>query len=211
MKLNLSLDLAVVISIITVFLFANGNAYLGGYLHVFNIDPLVLNFSIQDKIYIGYLRGFYYLFYFILILLVYIVSRYILLSLDIPGAFNRYLDKKLNNLHPKHKLSIHNSSFYEELDISYKQNSFLGLLVFILLISTLLLIWNSENSAKAAARKDIQTLDFEKVQVRNKKGTPTLFLVECGASLCALMGKDRKVILEDPKNIIFPVKKEKAP
>lgn len=211
MKLNLSLDLAVVISIITVFLFANGNAYLGGYLHIFNIDPLVLNFSVQDKIYIGYLKGFHYLCYFILILLGYIVLRYFLLSLDVPSSFNRYLTKKLNTLHPKHKLSIHNSSFYEELDVSYKHDTFFGLIVFILLISTLLLLANSEKSAKAAAHKDIQTLDFEKVQLRNKKGTPTLFLVECGASLCAVMGKDKKVILEEPKNIIFPVRKEKAP
>ena len=65
MKLNLSADLAVVISLITVFLFAN--AYIGGYLNAFNVEPIILNYSVQDKIYIGYLRGFNYLIYAILV------------------------------------------------------------------------------------------------------------------------------------------------
>lgn len=75
MKFNASIDVAIIISLITVFLFANGQAYLGGLLSPFGIDPIVLNFSVQDKIYIGYLKGLHYLLYAILALLLIIFLK----------------------------------------------------------------------------------------------------------------------------------------
>lgn len=203
MKLNLSIDLAVVITIFTVFLFANGNAYLGGYLHTFNVTPFTLNYSIQDKIYIGYLKGFNYLIYLIFILCAYIVVRYTLLSLDIPRLFNNYLDKKLNKSRAKHKLSLHNSTFYEELDSDYKRNTFLALIVLILLVSTLFLLAHTEKSAKATALQELHTFDFKQINLKSTDNKSDLFLIECGSNLCAVIDRDRKVTLQDPKNIVF--------
>jgi hypothetical protein len=54
MKFNFSLDTAIIISLIAIFLFVSGQSYLGGLLRPFYIDPVVLNFSVQDKIYWGF-------------------------------------------------------------------------------------------------------------------------------------------------------------
>lgn len=213
MKLNLSVDLAIVISIVTVFLFANGQAYLGGYLSAFRIDPIVLNFSIQDKIYIGYLRGFNYLLYSGYILFAYIVLKHIFISLDLPIKFSKYLSKKINKSNAKsNNLSIHNSTFYEELDSDYARNSFLALTVLILLISTIFLLAHTETKAKSIAEKELNNFQFKKVKFKNTKSNKEVFLVKCGANLCALIDKDKQVSLEDPKNIIFPLRDiKKAP
>lgn len=48
MKLNLSFDIAIITSLVAVFLFANGQAYLGSYLYIFGVDITILNLSIQD-------------------------------------------------------------------------------------------------------------------------------------------------------------------
>jgi len=203
MRLNLSIDLAIVISIITVFLFANGNAYLGGYLHTFNVTPFTLNYSVQDKIYIGYLKGFNYLIYFIFILCGYIIVRYVLLSIDLPRSFNNYLDKKLNKSRITHKLSVHNSTFYEELDNSYAKNTFLAIVVLILLISTLLLLANTEKSARATAIEELANFDFNQITLKSTGNNSELFLIQCGINLCAVIDKDKQVTLQDPKNIVF--------
>lgn len=211
MKLNLSIDVAVIISIITVFLFANGNAYLGGYLHTFHVSPFTLNFSIQDKIYIGYLHGVNYLIYFIFALSGYIVFRYILLSLDLPRTFNNYLDKKLNKSRVHHKLSIHNSTFYEELENTYAKNTFLAIVVLILLISTLFLLSHTEKTAEAKAREEVKNFDFERIKLNPSKNAPIFYLVQCGSNLCAVMDAKRQVTLKDPKDIIFQPFNKKAP
>lgn len=201
MKLNLSVDLAVVISIITVFLFANGNAYLGGYLSAFNVDPIILNYSVQDKIYIGYLRGFNYLIYAILILFLCMAAWHIWISFDTSRKLNNYLDKKLNTTPKKHAPIIHNSTFHEELESSYSRNSTLGVLVIITLVSTLFLLANTEKTAKAKAFEDMKKKSFDKVSIKLAKEKDTHFAVLCGSTLCAIMDKDKKVTLEEVKNL----------
>lgn len=212
MKLNLSLDLAVVISIITVFLFANGNAYLGGYLHTFNVEPISLNYSVQDKIYIGYLQGFNYLIYGILILFICMAGWHIWISFDASRKLNNYLDKKLNTTPRKYTPKIHNSTFHEELESSYSRNSTLGVLVIISLVSTLFLLAHTERKAKEKALAEIEKLSFDQVSIKSSNKKNTHFLVLCGSNVCALMDEKKKVYLEDIKNIEFSVEeKKKAP
>jgi hypothetical protein len=207
MKLNLSADLALIISIITVFLFANGNAFLGGYLSVFNVDPVILNYSVQDKIYIGYLRGFDYLIYGILVLFICMAAWHIWLSIDGTRRINIFLDKKLNSTTlKKHAPTIHNSTFHEELENSYSRNSTLGVLVIIILVSTLFLLANTEKTAKAKAFEDIKEKSFDKVSIKLAKEKDTHFAVLCGSTLCAIMDEDKKVTLEEVKNLEFTPK-----
>lgn len=203
MKLNLSIDLAVVISIITVFLFANGNAYLGGYLHTFNVSPIALNFSVQDKIYIGYIHGFNYLIYLVLALTLFIILKHTSLSLGIPAAVSKYFDKKLNKPKDKHQVNIHNSTFYEELNESYAKNSFLVVLTLVFLITTLLLIANTEKDAKSLAKYELINHKLDKIQLKTTKNETIHYLVQCGSNLCAVISTDNNVTLEDTKNIIF--------
>lgn len=206
MKLNLSADLAVVISLITVFLFANGNAYLDGYLSAFSIDLIALNYSVQDKIYIGYLRGFNYLMYGILILFICMAAWHIWISFDTSRKLNNYLDKKLNTTPKKHAPNLHNSTFHDELEKSYSRNSTLGVLVIVTLVSTLFLLANTEKTAKAEAFEDMRKESFDKVSIKSAKEKDTHFAVLCGSTLCAIMDKNKKVTLEEIKNIEFTPK-----
>lgn len=207
MKLNLSADLAVVISLITVFLFANGNAYIGGYLQIFNVDPIILNYSVQDKIYIGYLKGFNYLIYAILLLFICMAAWHIWISFDTSRKLNNYLDNKLSTNSRKHTPTIHNSTFHEELESSYSKNTTLGVLVIVTLISTLFLLDNTEETAKNQAYADIKNMSFDPVSFKSRKDKHTHFLVFCGSSLCAIIDKNKKVTLEETKNLEFTPKK----
>lgn len=203
MKLNLSADLALIISIITVFLFANGNAFLGGYLSVFNLDPVVLNYSVQDKIYLGYIRGFNYLMYALLITFILMVIRYILISLGVSKKLNTYLEKKLNTTPKKFTPQIHNSSYHEELESSYSRNSTLGVLVMVILIATLFALAHTESDAKNAAFEALKNKTFDSISIKSSKEKDTHFEILCGSSVCAIIDKANNVSLEDSKNILF--------
>lgn len=89
MKLNISFDIAIIISLVAVFLFANGQAYLGGYLGVFGIDAVSLNYSIQDKVYYGYIKGFNYLLYFIYTLIIITILWYVTKAIDLSRRFKK--------------------------------------------------------------------------------------------------------------------------
>lgn len=206
MKFNLSADLAVVVSLITVFLFANGNAYIGGYLHTFNIDPIILNYSVQDKIYIGYLKGFNYLIYAIAILFLCMAAYHIWLSVGAARKINNYLDQKLNTKTFKHIPLIHNTTFHEELENSYSRNSTLGIIVILILVSTLFLLSHTEKNAKNQAYEDIRNLSFDTVSIKSSKEKNTHFAVLCGSNLCAIMDKCKNVTLEETKNLEFTPK-----
>ena len=57
MKLNFSLDAAIIVTIISVLLFMIGQAYLSSFLGVFGADLAVLNLSVQDKLYWGFSKS----------------------------------------------------------------------------------------------------------------------------------------------------------
>lgn len=208
MKFNINADLAVIISIITVFLFANGNAYIGGYLSAFNIDPIVLNYSIQDKIYIGYLRGFNTYIYAILIILIFMVVRFIWLAMDLSRKLNNWLDKKLNTPTRKFNPTIHNSSFYDDLEKSYASNTILGVSVMVVLMVTLLILANTEKAATQKAFDDLKVSNFDSVSLKNSKEKNSYKNILCGSTLCAIMNNDKKVTLEETKNLVFTPKEQ---
>ena len=56
MKINFSLDTAIIITLTSALLYMAGQIYLNSYLRPFGAEALVLNFSIQDKLYYGYLK-----------------------------------------------------------------------------------------------------------------------------------------------------------
>lgn len=57
MKLDFSLDAAIIVTIISVLLFMIGQAYLSSFLGVFGADLAVLNLSVQDKLYWGFSKS----------------------------------------------------------------------------------------------------------------------------------------------------------
>ena len=57
MKLDFSLDAAIIVTIISVLLFMIGQAYLSSFLGMFGADLAVLNLSVQDKLYWGFSKS----------------------------------------------------------------------------------------------------------------------------------------------------------
>lgn len=209
MKFNASIDIAITISLVAVFLFANGQAHLGGYLGTFGVDPVLLNFSIQDKLYIGYLHGFHYLLYSIFLLLGYIVLIYIINTTNFFLKLDKFLDKKLNKKIIKiYTPPLHNNSFHERLDQSYKEHSFIAFLIMIVLIATLLLLANTETTAKDNAYTDLKEFDFVQTHLRSNPQNQNFFIIKCGSNYCALINKQKQITLEEPKNLIFSVREK---
>ncbi|MDC5023931.1 hypothetical protein OHW20_02570 [Acinetobacter baumannii] len=205
MKFNASIDIAIIISLVAVFLFANGQAYLGGYLGMFSIDPLLLNFSIQDKLYIGYLEGFPYLFILVIMLMIYAIVIYAIRSTDLLIKLNNYLEHKLNKNHKQNtQPTIHNSTRYDEIDKDYKNHSFLVVALLVLLLSTLLLLAHTEKKAQEEANNDLKQFKFKQVYLKEADPKVSeLFIVRCGSNYCAVINKEKKVWLEEPKNLSF--------
>ncbi|MDC5303116.1 hypothetical protein OHW80_17505 [Acinetobacter baumannii] len=204
MKFNASIDIAIIISLIAVFLFANGQVYLGGYLGTFGIDPVLLNLSIQDKLYIGYLKGFIYLLVLVFVLMGYVILLYTIRSTDLFIKFNNFLDRKLNEHHRKNSHpTIHNSTRYEEIDKDYKNHSFLIIALLVLLLSTLSLLANTEKKAQEEANNDLKQFKFKQVYLKADPKVSELFIVRCGSNYCAVINKEKKVWLEEPKNLSF--------
>ncbi|MCU4481361.1 hypothetical protein [Acinetobacter ursingii] len=211
MKFNASIDIAITISLVGFFLFANGQAYLGGYLGTFGVDPVLLNFSIQDKLYIGYLKGFAYLNYAVYVLVGCIILHYGIYSLDIPRKLNGFWAKKLHKLKPtNHSVHIHNSSFYDNLDSNYGKHSFILIMLLVLLISTLFLLAHSEKTAKQNAYNDLKNFDFRQVHLKSDPQNQNFFIVKCGSNYCALINKQKQITLEEPKNLIFSIRKKEG-
>lgn len=211
MKFNASIDIAITISLVGFFLFANGQAYLGGYLGTFGVDPVLLNFSIQDKLYIGYLKGFTYLNYAIYILVGCIILHYGIYSLDVPRTFKRFFGKKLSEINSTNKtVHIHNSSFYDNLDSNYEKHSFILIVLLVLLISTLFLLAHSEKTARENAYADLANFDFRQVHLKNDPTNQNTFVLKCGSNYCVLINKEKQITLEEPKKLIFSVREKKA-
>lgn len=118
MKFNFSLDTAIIISLIAIFLFVSGQAYLGGFLRPFYVDPIVLNFSVQDKIYWGFLKALNPLITIFLIGITLYVLKYIYVSLELDQKIVDFLRRKIK-FRLKHQVKPHNSSLTDELEKNY--------------------------------------------------------------------------------------------
>lgn len=91
MKFNFSLDAAIALTLTTVFFYTSGQIYLNGILSPFLIDSVVLNFSVQDKIYLGFLKGANEYLYILGACLILFFLRYIFIYFEL----GKIIDKKL--------------------------------------------------------------------------------------------------------------------
>ena len=83
-------------------------------------------------------------------------------------------------------------------------------MLLILLISTLLLLANTETTAKDNADINIKNFDFRQVHLKNDPMNQNFFIVKCGSNYCALINKQKQITLEEPKNLIFSVREKKV-
>lgn len=202
MKFNFSLDAAIALTLTTVFFYTSGQIYLNGYLSPFLVDSVVLNFSVQDKIYIGFLSGINQYLYILTTCLLMFFIRYIFIYFEL----GKVIDKKITNLIPanerqkKNTLRIHNSEYFEGLDRNYATvllTTFLGLVLVWGVLQAFIHIEKKGKNISTQVMKNVTVLP------KVKSDGQELFLIKCGASLCAVIDKKKNVSLVEPKNIVL--------
>lgn len=213
MKLNFSLDTAVIVTLISVLLYMVGQVYLNAFLRPFGAEALVLNFSIQDKLYYGYLKT---------------VTHWIILALAaiiifiaIPLFYKGFgLDSKVKiffkNLNKKIKKKgfippIHNSSQEVLLEQSFNSKIYFLYSLMIFLIFSLLYLSHTEKVTEKQANNYLNnySTQLSKINLIKPELNTKVYKIICGQSLCAvLLEKDKKINLRyiDPKEIEIPNK-----
>jgi len=205
MKFNFSLDTAIIVTLLTVLLFGVGQAYLGGLLGSFYINPIILNFSVQDKIYIGFLKGFNLFIWTTLVFIILFSLRHIWCSSGIAANLDKkivqYLQRKLNIRHID-TLHPHNRSQLEEFERSFSSTTLTLFLSIALFIGYLFALSSFETKGKEKGEKFLENVEvLPKVNVN--KSSQIFYLIQCGTSLCALIDEKKNVSLVEPKNVIF--------
>ncbi|UOG19628.1 hypothetical protein [Acinetobacter sp. PK01] len=205
MKFNFSLDTAIIITLLTVLPFGVGQAYLGGLLRPFYIDPIVLNFSVQDKIYWGFLKGFNLFIWTTLVFIILFALRHIWSSLGVAAFLDKkivqYLQRKLKIKHID-TLQPHNRSQQEEFEKSFSSIAVTMLLSIGLLIGYLYALSHFETKGKENGAKYLANVKvLPKVSANNSN--QTLYLIQCGSALCALIDEKKNVSLVEPKNVVL--------
>ena len=91
MKINFSLDTAIIITLVSVLLFMVGQVFLNATLTPFGGEAIVLNFSIQDKLYFGFLKTFnHWLWFLLFIVIIFVVFPTLINELNIIQKINSF-------------------------------------------------------------------------------------------------------------------------
>ncbi len=203
MKFNFSFDTAIIISLIAIFLFVSGQAYLGGYLRPFYVDPIVLNFSVQDKIYWGFLKALNPLITIFLIGIGLYVLKYIYVSLNLDQQIVDFLRRKIK-FRLKHQVRPHNSSKEEELEKNYATFTLYVTLIIALSIVLFTSILDTQEKGKnngSTALSNIKELPL--VKITGIENNLKQYRILCGSALCAVIDEKKNVSLVEPKNIMY--------
>jgi len=197
MKPSISIDVALLISLITAFFYGCGQSYLAAYMAVFFIDPVVLNFPTPEKINWGFLNCANWLTIILLAILILSFIVYILAILKISypfQLFTRFKSKK------KPITQIHNQSLIEEQQINRIRLFFWPFFICLLSLSSFITFALIDiKTTKSANRVLNHPYQLPKIKVVNV--SERLFLIKCGASLCAVIDENKNVSLVEPKNI----------
>ncbi|MDH2497078.1 hypothetical protein QDR74_00365 [Acinetobacter baumannii] len=204
MKFNFSIDIAVIVSLTAIFLFVLGQSYLGGFLSPFYIEPVVLNFSIQDKIYWGFVKGKTFLgflfllfgsFYILTYTFFYVVlyQPYSLFFKDMPRKITRFFNnilelfklKRVNYLTFLYGTIIFPLFVFASINLSAKQGEIDGHDLY----------------------NNIQKRPL--VKITDSKSNIPQYRILCGSTLCAVIDEKKNISLVEPKSIIYPNQKFK--
>lgn len=211
MKMNFSLDAAILITFISALLFMVGQVHLGSYLKIFGVDLSILNLSIQDKLHIGYLLIFPHIQYFLLFLIIIFFIPYIYYSLEL----HRKLTNSLNALTRKfiiadsHKPPIHNSLQIDSVEKFQNKRIFSIYLISIILIGGHSYLYYTQENAKKVAVKNLDNSSSGLSKVILKTApTEKAYKIYCGQSFCAVLtvtNQQKFVKYIEPKEIIIPI------
>ncbi|MGR0305963.1 hypothetical protein [Acinetobacter beijerinckii] len=200
MKFNFSLDIAIIVSLFTVFFYACGQNYLAAYMAVFLIDPVVLNFSAADKINWGFLNCAELIGLLLIFLLIIFYIQYLFSYFDIKIPFKlSLLKKKAEHIPP-----IHNSSIKQELIESRVHTSFCMMTVTLIIIVSFLSFAAIDIRASKAANLVLENpTSLPKVTLKSDKTLQDFHVIRCGINLCAVIDVKKNVTLVEPKNVVY--------
>lgn len=203
MKFNFSLDTAIIISLIAIFLFVSGQAYLGGFLRPFYVDPIVLNFSVQDKIYWGFLKALNPLITIFLIGITLYVLKYIYVSLELDQKIVDFLRRKIK-FRLKHQIKPHNSSQTDKLEKNYTTFTiYVSLIIgcsFMLFTSIL----DTQEKGKKNGSEVLSNIkELPLIKITGNENNLKQYRILCGSALCAVIDEKKNVSLVEPKNILY--------
>lgn len=203
MKFNFSLDTAIIISLIAIFLFVSGQAYLGGFLRLFYVDPIVLNFSVQDKIYWGFLKALNPLITIFLIGITLYVLKYIYVSLELDQKIVDFLRRKIK-FRLKHQVKPHNSSQTDKLEKNYTTFTiYVSLIIgcsFMLFTSIL----DTQEKGKKNGSEVLSNIkELPLIKITGNENNLKQYRILCGSALCAVIDEKKNVSLVEPKNILY--------
>ena len=203
MKFNFSLDTAIIISLIAIFLFVSGQAYLGGFLRPFYVDPIVLNFSVQDKIYWGFLKALNPLITIFLIGITLYVLKYIYVSLELDQKIVDFLRRKIK-FRLKHQIKPHNSSQTDKLEKNYTTFTiYVSLIIgcsFMLFTS---ILETQEKGKKNGSEVLSNIKELPLIKITGNENNLKQYRILCGSALCAVIDEKKNVSLVEPKNILY--------
>lgn len=203
MKFNFSFDTAIIISLIAIFLFVSGQAYLGGYLRPFYVDPIVLNFSVQDKIYWGFLKALNPLITIFLIGIGLYVLKYIYVSLNLDQQIVDFLRRKIK-FRLKHQVRPHNSSKEEELEKSYATFTLYVTLIIAFSIVLFTSILDTQEKGKNNGSTVLSNIkELPLVKITGIENNLKQYRILCGSALCVVIDEKKNVSLVEPKNIMY--------
>jgi hypothetical protein len=197
MKANISVDIAILISLLTTFFYACGQNYLAAYMAVFYIDPVVLNFPAAEKINWGFLNCANGLTYILIGGLLLSFIFYIFAQFNIRYPSNLKNPFKSNK---RQRPQIHNQSLTDEQRMNRIRLFFWPIFICVLALSAFLTFAAIDINTTKSARKALENPTLLPAVKANDQG---FFLIKCGASLCALIDEKKNVALVEPKNIVL--------
>lgn len=208
MKINFSLDSAIIITLVSVLLYMAGQVFLNAVLTPFGGEVMVLNFSIQDKLYFGFIKTFnHWLWFLLFIVVIFVVFPIYFNQLGINHRINKFfrnLSKKING--NKYTPPIHNSTSSELNEEIINSRLIILYTIILFLIGSVFYLSNLEKTTKSNSLEVIKNFPDKllKVEVKDPLLSNSYKLL-CGQSLCAIVSKNNKgdITLNyvDPKNI----------
>lgn len=197
MKTNLSVDIAVIISLFTAFFYACGQNYLAAYMAVFYIDPVVLNFPTAEKINWGFLNCLNWMSIILLggLLLSFVLYIFALLNIRYPSNLKN-LFKSKKQQHPQ----IHNQNLTDEQRANRIRLFFWPFFICFLVLSAFLSFAAIDIKTTKSARKALENpTQLPRVNANGQE----FYLIKCGSSLCAVIDEKKNVSLVEPKNVVL--------
>lgn len=197
MKTNLSVDIAVIISLFTAFFYACGQNYLAAYMAVFYIDPVVLNFPTAEKINWGFLNCLNWMSIILLggLLLSFVLYIFALLNIRYPSNLkNPFKSKK------QQRPQIHNQNLTDEQQANRIRLFFWPFFICFLVLSAFFSFAAIDLKTSKIARKALENpTQLPRVNANGQE----FYLIKCGSSLCAVIDEKKNVSLVEPKNVVL--------